>query len=195
MPPWGFCLYLFGSQDPFLFFLFKINQKMTLGWYCRQKKVDIIWGMFKKYMMWALHIQACFSLWSFSEVWRSIHATRGIFLRFLPTFLLIHMLVGPFLVLKNKTGWTKKWPFQDVVPWLAHVFTVELKQLVVWVCQRAYFSTILQWLQCPLPYTLCALSNANLSNIELMVRWWIHVYLYLARHPHQRDCFMRMCLG
>ena len=66
----------------FCFFLV-INQKITLGWYCRQKRVDIIWGMFKKYIMWALHIQAWVSLWSFFEVWRSIQATRGIFLRFL----------------------------------------------------------------------------------------------------------------
>ena len=165
-----------------LFCFFSFNKsKNDIGVVLPPKKGGHNMRDVQKIYVWALHIQAWVSLWSFSEVWRSIHARRGIFLRFLPTFLLIHMLVVPFLVLKNKTGRTKKWPFQDVVPWLAHVFTVELKQLVVWVCQRAYFSTILQWLQCPLPYTLCALSNANLSNIELMVRWWIHVYLYLAR--------------
>lgn len=179
----------------FSVFSLKSIKKLHWGWYWSQNKVDIIWGMFKKYMMWALHIQTWVSLWSLSQVWRSIHATCGIFPRLLPTFCLIHMLVGAIFGFEKQNGLDKKWPDQDVVPWLARVLTVKLKQLVICVCQRAYFSTILQWLQCPLPHTFCALSNATLSSIESMVRWWIHVYLYLARHPHQRDCFMRMCLG
>lgn len=116
MPPWGVCLYLFGYYSKFLFCLFscQINQKMTLGWYCSQNKVEILWGMLKKYMMWALHIQAWVSSWSFSKVRGSIHATCGIFLRFLPNFI-FDSHTGPFLVLKNKTSWTKEGPIQDVV--------------------------------------------------------------------------------